>query len=160
MGTLLVQIPSQAIVHGVEYRGSLAVDGITLEIDFGNETTITFTNLNGTNVLNVTESVVDVEKEWYGDLVYVTAIGGVRNDVGKGLFWQYWVNDELAPVAANKYNLEENDLISWRRVSPEENTTDSSTTQELDFSLLGWAIFLSILGASFLGFLYMMKNRR
>ena len=157
---MLVIFPSQVIVEGMKSREYLAADGITLELDFGNETVLTYENLNGSNVLDVTESVVAVEKEWYGDLVYVTGIAGVPNDAENGLFWQYWVNNELAPIAANKYNLEENDIVSWRRLSPENNTTTSSTTMDFDLSLLAWTGFLSIIGVGFLGFLYVIKMRR
>ena len=160
MTVILVINPSLVIAEGVSTRGTLAAEGITLEIDFGNETILTFTNLNGTNALDVTESVVSVEKEWYGEFVYVTAVAGVPNDAENGLYWQYWVNNELAPIAANKYNLEENDVVSWRRLSGEESTTTSSTSQDFDTSLLVWAVFLSILGVSFLGMLYVMKMRR
>jgi hypothetical protein len=160
MVAMLVMSPSQAIAEGVATRGPLAAEGITLEIDFGNDTVLTFTNLNGTNALDVTESVVSVEKEWYGDLVYVTSIAGVPNDAENGWFWQYWVNNELAPIAANKYNLEENDIVSWRRLSEEGTTTTSYTSQDFDISLLAWAGLLTILGVSFLGMLYIMKMRR
>jgi hypothetical protein len=148
------------MAQGTESRGYLAAEGITLEIDFGNETVLTFTDLNGTNVLDVTESVVTVEKEWTGDLVFVTSIAGVSEDPGNGLFWQYWVNDELGPVAANKYNLQENDIVSWRRLPPEIDSTNSSTSEDFDFSLLVWAGILSVLGLSFLGILYVRVDRR
>lgn len=160
MMVMLVMIPSQVIAEGVATRGTLAAEEISLEIDFGNETVLTFMNLNGTNALDVTESVVSVEKEWYGDFVYVTAVAGVPNDAENGLFWQYWVNNELAPVAANKYNLEQNDVVTWRRLSGEGTTTTSFTSQDFDTSLLAWAGLLSILGVSFLGLLYVMKMRR
>jgi hypothetical protein len=153
-------IPSKVISQSEEASASLSAEGITLEIDFGNDTSLTFTSLNGTTALDITESVVSVEKEWYGDLVYVTSVAGVPNDAENGLYWQYWVNDELAPVAANKYNLEENDVVSWRRLAPENSTTNSSTTQEIDFSLIGWTGLLSILGVSFLGVLYIVKGRK
>jgi hypothetical protein len=160
MVVFLVMIPSRVIAEGVSTRGTLAAEGITLEVDFGNETVLTFMNLNGTNALNVTESVVSVEKEWYGEFVYVTAVAGIPNDAENGLYWQYWVNNELAPVAANKYNLEDNDVVSWRRLSQLETITTSSTSQNLDVSLLVWTSLLSVLGVSFLGFLYIMKTRR
>lgn len=157
---MLVIGPSDVIVEGVATRGILAAEGITLEIDFGNETILRFTDLNGTNALEITESAVSVEKEWYGEFVYVTAVAGVPNDAVNGLYWQYWVNDELAPVAANKYNLEENDVVSWRRLSREENTSTSAIPQDLEVFLLVWTSLLSIIGVSFLGLLYFMKIRR
>jgi hypothetical protein len=156
----LVMVPSQAMAEGVSAREILAAEGITLKIDFGNETVLTFTDLNGTTALDVTESVVSVEKEWYGDLVYVTSVAGVPNNAVNGLYWQYWVNNELAPVAANKYNLKENDVVSWRRLSREETTSTSTIPQDLEVSLLVWTSLLSILGVSYLGLLYIMKMRR
>jgi len=91
--------------------------------------------LSGTTVLNVTASVVPVEYEWYGDLVFVTSIAGVPNDSERGLWWQYWVNGELGPVAANKYVLNNKDLVEWRRSPADTDGEDMTDTTIMDPSL-------------------------
>ena len=133
---------------------NLSAIGITLEIDFGNETIITFTDLNGTDVLSVTESVIVVDFEWRGDLVFVNAIGGVSNN--GGLWWQYWVNNEYGPVAANKYVPSDGDSISWKRVEP---ASQVQTNESPDFELIVAAALVSIIGSGFLAGLYLKRMR-
>lgn len=93
----------------------VAATGVSLTIDFGNGTILSFNGLSGETVLNVTRSVVDVQIDWFGDLAFVTAIGGVGNDADNDRWWQYWVNGEYASIACNKFWLNDNDSVIWRR---------------------------------------------
>jgi len=127
---------------------------LNLTIDFGNETTLEFPSVNGTSVLNATKSVVSVETEWYGDSVFVTSIGGVSNDPEAGLWWQYWVNDELGPVAANKYIPQPGDEIAWRRAPP-QNTNESGIG--IDISTVAALLLLPVVG---IGVLLFLRNKR
>ena len=49
----------------------------------------------------------------YGDLgILIGNINGYENGADKK-YWQYWVNNEYADVAADKYVLEEGDVIEF-----------------------------------------------
>lgn len=45
--------------------------------------------------------------------VFVESIDGLRNGT-QDKYWQYWVNDELPQVAADKMQIKKNDVIEWR----------------------------------------------
>jgi len=45
--------------------------------------------------------------------VFIESIGGIKNgDDGK--YWQYYINDILGDVAADKKNLSSGDVVEWR----------------------------------------------
>jgi len=59
---------------------------------------------------------------------FITSINGVDNDAGKnGYYWQYWVNDELAPVAADNYVLAGGEQVLWKYCAPETMPTTPPT---------------------------------
>jgi len=60
----------------------LAAEGITLTVDFGNGTIREYTNLNGTTVLEITSSVLDVEVEWFGLFAYIRAKDNMDGSTG------------------------------------------------------------------------------
>ncbi|TXT57631.1 MAG: conserved exported protein of unknown function [Candidatus Thorarchaeota archaeon] len=128
-----------------------AAEGVSLRIDFDNGTVRTFNDLSADTVLNLTESVISVEYEWQGDLVFVTAIGGVEESPQEGLWWQYWVNEELGPVAANKYILDNQDVVEWK-LSPYNAPTTTTEDPSLYLSLL-------LLGTIGIGFLIFISKR-
>ena len=137
------------------YPASLSALGITLRIDFGNGTTVTFNGLNGTTVLNVTDSVVDVETNWAGELAYVVSIDGVSQD--QNHWWQYWVNGNYATVAANWYSLQDGDSVLWNRtVFGSQNTTST----DIDSTLIAGGILLGAGGLGFMLLLYIRTSRR
>ena len=82
----------------------VAAEDITLTIDFGNGTAREFNDLNGSTVLEVTSSVLEVEVQWFGPLAYIKSIEGLTGEGEYG--WEYWVNDEFASIAVNLYSLE------------------------------------------------------
>jgi len=157
ISTLLIAalISQSASTFTGEFSHEIAATGLSLHLDFGNGTVLDFYDIEGTNVLNVTESITEVEVIWYGDLVFVTSIAGVSNNESAGLWWQYWVNDELGPVAANKYQVQDGDIVSWRRIPPEMESTDQST----DYTIIGGAVVLAIIGFGFLFFLSTRKTK-
>ena len=154
-------VPSSKYPHPITNEVVLhhTSDLANLSIDFGNGTIVSFSDANGTNVLEATESKVNVVVEWYGDLAYVVEIEGVHNDGAMGLYWQYWVNGERAPYAANNMPVVYNDTIDWKRV-PSTFTTNNSTIQQIDSELTIGTILTTILGPGFLGVLYIVKKRR
>lgn len=49
----------------------------------------------------------------------MVSINGVFNANSSGYNWQYWVNDELAPIAADNYILSDSDQVLWKYCAPE-----------------------------------------
>lgn len=131
--------------------------GISLMIDFENGTVLNFSGLNGTNVLNVTRSVVDVEVQWSGNLAFVTSIGGLRQE--QNHWWQYWVNNQYASVASNMYILIDGDSIEWRRTSSSSGSSNSDT-QTADITLVIGGITIAVIGIGFLLILHWRMSRR
>ncbi|RDE11191.1 MAG: hypothetical protein C4K47_10505 [Candidatus Thorarchaeota archaeon] len=147
--------PASAVVTHI-HEHSQQSSGITISIDFGNYTNASYAGINAANVLNATQSIAQVELSWYGDFAFVIAIDGVSNDPTAGLWWQYWVNGQLGPVAANKYELEDNDSIQWRRDLSHFNANEEG---QFNYSVLFGASTLGVLTLVFLGILYRRKMR-
>ena len=129
----------------------VAAEGITLTIDFGNGTTVDYYNLNGSTVLDVTSSVLDVEVQWYGPLAYIRGIEGLVGAGAEG--WEYWVNGEFASIAVNLYTLEDNDSLLWRYTSPESQS-------QYDPTFIPGVIFVSFSGLGFIAIVYVNTSRR
>jgi hypothetical protein len=129
-----------------------AAEGITLTVDFGNGTILDFDNLNGTTVLNVTSSVLDVDIEWFGTLAYIRGIEGLVGEGAKG--WEYWVNGEFASIAVNLYTLDDGDSLSWRYTSPDP------TQPVYDPTFIPGAIIVFISGIGFIAIVSIQTSRR
>ena len=137
-------------VHG-RSEVILAAEGITLTVDFGNGTIREYNDLNGTTVLEVTSSVLDIEVEWFGPYAYIREIGGL---VGEGQYgWQYWVNGEFASAAVNQYLLNDNDIVSWVYSTPTQQ-------QQEDPSLVPGILLVSAAGFGFIAIVYVQTSRR
>ena len=129
----------------------VAAQEITLSIDFGNGTTREYDSLNGSTVLDVTSSVLDVEVQWYGSFAYIRGIEGL---VGVGdTGWEYWVNGEFASIAVNLYVLHDGDSILWKFTSPQPQT-------QYDPTFIPGLIIVSLSGMGFLGIVYIQTSRR
>ncbi|MGY5854960.1 MAG: DUF4430 domain-containing protein [Candidatus Thorarchaeota archaeon] len=129
----------------------VAAEEITLTVDFGNGTTLEFSNLNGSNVLDVTSEVLNVQVQWYGPLAYIRGIEGV---VGQGEYgWQYWVNGEFASAAVNLYSLDNGDAVSWVYSSP------VSATQQ-DPTFIPGMILITASGLGFIAIVFVQTTRR
>jgi len=129
----------------------IAAEGLSLSVDFGNGTIITFSNLNGSTVLDVTSEVLSIQIQWYGPLAYVRGIEGV---IAEGQYgWQYWVNDKFASMAASLYSLEDGDTVLWVFSSPNPGIQQDPT-------LIPGASIVSILGLGFITVLYIQTSRK
>jgi hypothetical protein len=138
-----------------------AATGISLTIDFGNESSVSFNDLNATDALDLIQSVAVVNVVWYGDLAYVFGIAGVSSSSTEGLWWQYWVNDELAPVAANRFQLSDGDFVLWKRQgSAVGGNVAPDVALQTDTSIVIGSVILTVIGLLFLGFLYIKGSRR
>ncbi|TFG34726.1 DUF4430 domain-containing protein [Candidatus Thorarchaeota archaeon] len=129
----------------------MAAEGIILSVDFGNGTIREFMDLNGSTVLDVTSSVLEVQIQWFGSLAYIKGIEGL---IGEGEYgWQYWVNGELASIAVNLYLLDNNDNISWVYSTPNQHQTQ-------DPSFVPGIIIVSAAGMIFIAVVYISTLRR
>ncbi|MFX1331402.1 MAG: DUF4430 domain-containing protein [Promethearchaeota archaeon] len=160
---VLMVIPVGASSHNVaisHYLGPNA-SGVSLHIDYGNGTTSTHTEVEGLTVLDITESVAIVQVDWTGDLAFVYSINGVSSKEETGLWWQFWVNGEFSSVAANLYEVQENDTIIWRftdsQVEPPSTTTPENPGRYAPLAVA--SVGLGSLGVGFLAALYLMRRR-
>ena len=67
-----------------------------------------------TTVFDILENNVDIEyNNNYSYGVFIESVDGIKNgDDGK--YWQYYINDVLGDVAADKKVLENGDIVEWR----------------------------------------------
>ena len=129
---------------------TIAAVGITLTVDFGNGTIREYSDLNGSSVLEVTSSVLEVEIRWFGPFAYIKGIDGF---LGEGEYgWQYWVNGEFASVAVSHYLLSDNDDVAWVYSTP--------TQRQQDPSLVPGIIIVSTAGFGFIAIVYIGTSRR
>jgi len=97
----------------------LEATGVDLVIDYGNSTQQVFEDLSGFTVFDVLNSTVNVTYTQYSYGKFIESINGVANNAGgNGYYWQYWVNGELGPVAADYYVLSDGDQVLWRYCPP------------------------------------------
>ncbi len=70
------------------------------------------------------QSVLAIMDEYYdidgAEEGFITAIEGYEQDDSEGLYWMYYVNEEMAPVGAADYIPEESDAIEWKLEKFEE----------------------------------------
>ena len=93
-------------------------------IDYGNSTQHTFSDLSGETVFDILNQTATVTFTQYLYGKFITAINGVENNANNsGRYWQYWVNVELAPVAAENYILSDGDQVLWKYCAPESTPT-------------------------------------
>jgi len=108
-----------------EEAGVVEQEGIqaSLMIDFGDGTITTCNKvlLEQRTVFNLlqacsedTENPFELGYEEYPDLgVLITKIGD-KEWGGDDKYWQYWVNNEYAPVGVTGYVLEDGDVVEWK----------------------------------------------
>ncbi|MFC1454912.1 DUF4430 domain-containing protein [Candidatus Undinarchaeota archaeon] len=75
----------------------------------------------GTTALEATEMIADLktsEHKQFG--VFIESINGLEQNFEKGYYWQYYVDDALAPVGAGAYSIEKDLTIEWRFEQPPE----------------------------------------
>lgn len=50
---------------------------------------------------------------------FITSIEGIEQDESEGLYWLYYINEEMPSVGAGEYIVEDGDLIEWKLESSE-----------------------------------------
>ncbi|MFH1428101.1 MAG: DUF4430 domain-containing protein [Patescibacteria group bacterium] len=99
---------------------------INLIIDFGKSDEKSFNDIvinSDSTVFDVLEKItsennIKLEYKDYGSGtgVFIESINEVANDFKANSFWQYWVNNEYAPVGASSYQLKDGDIVEWKYV--------------------------------------------
>ena len=121
-----IRVDQTSSTNGTAFSAMASNVGLT--IDYGKSSQNVYSDLSGLTVfeiLNQTAAVTFIEFA-YGK--FVTAINGVENNANQnGYYWQYWVNDELAPIAADNYVLSDGDQVLWKYCAPEETSTPPPT---------------------------------
>jgi hypothetical protein len=106
-----------------------AATNTVLIIDYGNTTQESHTGLSGTTVFDILNQSANVTYTQYSYGLFIESINGVsNNEGGSGFYWQYWVNDELAPVAADQYVLLDSDQVLWKYCAPIHTSSNPPST--------------------------------
>jgi len=120
--TLLLLACCRTPSHGQVTSSSsltLAAGDVRLVIDYGNSTQRAFPDLSGSTVFDVLNETTNVTCTVHAFGRFIQSINGVANNAGgNGYYWQYWVNDQLAPVAADFYVLSSGDDVLWKYCAP------------------------------------------
>ncbi len=107
---------------------SAMASNVELTIDYGNSSQNVYSDLSGLTVFDILNQTAAVTFTEFAYGKFVLSINGVENNANQnGFYWQYWVNDELAPIAADYYVLSDSDQILWKYCAPEETSTPPPT---------------------------------
>lgn len=95
---------------------------VSMEIQFnghGDDQTLEVKAPSGTTVFGAlkqltTENRISAQLAGTGDTGFVSSIGGVAQERGGGKGWTFRVNDDLAKVGPDKFELNEGDHVVWR----------------------------------------------
>ncbi len=101
----------------------------TVIINFGNETLWTFGDITTENntvygflIEAADEGSFSIDTKYYSGMgIFINEIAGVEHgtdipgiDDEDQRWWQYYVNGELGPVAADRQKVNDGDIIEWR----------------------------------------------
>ena len=98
---------------------------VSLLLDFGGENTKNFEDIRlteGKTIFDLLKKVTEENnleftfKQYSGVGVFIESIDNFANNPENDKWWQYWVNDEYAQVAADKLFLKNGDIIKWKHV--------------------------------------------
>ena len=122
-GLLLFSFRQPAIPRTMVDTTSLST--VSLRIDFGDPSAGEAQNFSaipyvtGATAFSILEEVAVKERIPFvydpstGAGVFIRQIGEKKNGDG-GRYWQYWVNDRFAMVAADQYPLSAGDAVKWK----------------------------------------------
>ena len=109
-----------------------AMTSVNLMIDYGNGTIKTWNTVSwheSMSVLDLMSTVAEARgitmltKDQAGGLLGVQSIDGIQNENTTNMRWQYWVNNNYEPRIASKYYLKPGDLIVWKYVTEQKETS-------------------------------------
>ncbi|HKZ99066.1 MAG TPA: DUF4430 domain-containing protein [Thermoplasmata archaeon] len=103
-------------------RASLLVDGDGWTIAYADVPT---TNNTAFHILLEAGDRLGFDVAWRPFAIpegaFVTAINGTVNGFG-GRWWQYWVNGAYGPVAADRMEIVDGDVVEWRFTASAEGS--------------------------------------
>lgn len=73
---------------------------------------VTYDGQDGQNALDLLKQIATVQTQDSSMGVFVTSINGIENTNTQ--YWMFYVNGELASVAADQYQTKSSDKIEWR----------------------------------------------
>lgn len=120
VGVLIIGIVLQSRLAKSDHYGE--VPGVVrLSIDFGDATRVwdALPTMTGASAFSIMKDAVAVAQiplvadPSTGAGVFVRQIGNKKNGDG-GRFWQYWINEKFAMVAADQYFLHAGDTVEWK----------------------------------------------
>ena len=118
---------------------------VELTIDYGNTTQVSYTNLTGSTVFDILNQTTTVTYTQYAYGLFIESINGIsNNEGGSGYYWQYWVNEELGPVAADQYVLSDSGEVLWKYCAP-IHTSDEPLSTRPDW-WVGAALIVCVAG--------------
>lgn len=122
VGLAVMQKPAMAPTTTGDILGAALT--VELKLDYGEGNIQTYNGIGmkpGQSVFDLLKKVtaeneIEFSYKDYGAGMgaFVESINKVRNDPGKNMFWQYWVNDVFAEVGASNYALNDGDLVEWK----------------------------------------------
>jgi hypothetical protein len=93
---------------------------LTVKINNGTHITTENTQIaNGSTAFDAFKKVATLNYSThptYG--VFITGVNGLEQDAAKGMYWQYYVNGQLAPVGVGAYILDKNATLEFRYEKP------------------------------------------
>lgn len=72
----------------------------------------------GESTLQVFEKALELGIKQTSLGAYVYSVQGINESSSEGLYWQYYFNDELAPVGVSDFRISEDGLLEWRLEEP------------------------------------------
>jgi len=114
------KVQRETVVLKTEIK-EIAQGKVTYVIDKGEENISSYQviPLKDSTVFSLLEELArinnfEVESKIYQGMgVFIESIAGIKNGTNNK-YWQYWVNDELPMVAADKKEIKEGDRVEWR----------------------------------------------
>ena len=73
---------------------------------------IVYNGQEGKNALELLKGIATIQTQDSSMGTFVTAINDIQNTNTQ--YWMFYVNNELAPVAADQYQTKNDDKIQWR----------------------------------------------
>ena len=122
LGLILVLGCANPLVTAPTEQTDQAEVKVTFLINSGDSFEVIRTTVPmGTTVLEAFRQVAELNLKEYGNLgAYIVGINGLDENPDTGFYWQYYVNDELAPVGVSNFRLEKGSTIEFRYERPPE----------------------------------------
>lgn len=75
---------------------------------------ISFKGKNGKTVLEVLQTNCKVTTSGTGSNVFLTSVNGIASNDTEGIYWIYYVNDEMGMVGINSLITKDSDIITFK----------------------------------------------